>query len=54
MKGRQINVDTNDGVVTLKGMVDTAQQKQEAEPIARETEGVTRVMNQLTVGPQGG
>jgi osmotically-inducible protein OsmY len=36
-------------VVTLKGAVDNAQQKQEAEQIARETEGVKRVLNQLTV-----
>lgn len=50
VKGHQINVDTNRGVVTLKGYVDTAAQKQEAEQIARETEGVRRVVNQLTIG----
>lgn len=50
VKGHEIDVDTNKGVVTLKGSVETAQQKQEAELIARETEGVTRVINQLTVG----
>jgi osmotically-inducible protein OsmY len=54
VKGHEINVDTNNGVVTLKGTVDTAQQKQEAEQIARETEGVRRVENQLTVGATGG
>jgi osmotically-inducible protein OsmY len=54
VKGHQINVTTNNGVVTLKGMVDTAQQKQEAELIARETEGVSRVVNQLAVGTQQG
>jgi osmotically-inducible protein OsmY len=53
VKGHEINVTTNNGVVTLEGMVDTAQQKQEAELIARETEGVSRVVNQLTVGTQG-
>jgi osmotically-inducible protein OsmY len=53
VKAHQINVTTNEGVVTLKGTVDTAQQKQEAEQIARETEGVRRVVNQLTVGTQG-
>jgi osmotically-inducible protein OsmY len=52
VKGHEINVTTNNGVVTLDGMVDTAQQKQEAELIARETEGVSRVVNQLTVGTQ--
>jgi osmotically-inducible protein OsmY len=54
VKGRQIDVDTRDGVVTLKGTVNSAQQKQEAEQIARETEGVTRVVNQLAVGTTGG
>ena len=54
VKGRQIDVDTNDGVVTLKGTVDTAEQKQQAEQIARGTEGVKRVVNQLVVGTSGG
>jgi osmotically-inducible protein OsmY len=54
VKGRQIDVDTRNGVVTLKGTVDNAQQKQEAEQIARETEGVKRVVNQLTVAASGG
>jgi osmotically-inducible protein OsmY len=49
IKGRDIDVDTRDGVVTLKGSVDTAAEKQMAETIARETEGVTRVVNELTV-----
>lgn len=49
VKGRQIDVDTRNGVVTLKGAVDNAEQKQQAEQIARETEGVKRVVNQLTV-----
>lgn len=50
VKGRQIDVDTVNGVVTLKGTVKDAQQKQEAEQIARETEGVKRIVNQLAVG----
>ena len=50
VKGHQIDVDTRKGVVTLKGRVENAQQKQEAEQIARETEGVKRVNNQLSVG----
>ena len=53
VKGRQIDVDTRNGVVTLKGQVDNEQQKKEAEQIARETEGVKRVNNQLTVGASG-
>jgi hyperosmotically inducible protein len=50
IKGHEINVDTTGGVVSLKGTVENQQQKQQAERIARETEGVTRVNNQLTVG----
>lgn len=52
VKGNQVNVDTSKGVVTLKGTVGSDAQKQQAETIARETEGVTRVVNQLTV-PKG-
>jgi osmotically-inducible protein OsmY len=50
VKGRQINVDTAEGVVTLKGTVMTEAEKSLAESIAKDTEGVTRVVNQLTVG----
>jgi len=50
VKGREINVDTVKGVVTLKGSVTTAAEKSQAEQIARDTEGVTRVVSQLTVG----
>jgi hyperosmotically inducible protein len=47
---RKINVDVDNGVVTLRGMVETPQQKQEAERIAKETDGVKRVNNMLKVG----
>jgi osmotically-inducible protein OsmY len=47
---RHINVDVNNNVVTLRGTVDTAEEKTEAERLAKETEGVTRVNNQLKVG----
>jgi len=49
VKGHDINVDTTEGVVTLSGSVESAEQKLEAEQIARETEGVDRVVNQLRV-----
>jgi hyperosmotically inducible periplasmic protein len=49
IKGHEIDVDTKNGLVTLKGTVGTEEQKQEAERIARETEGVTRVTNQITI-----
>lgn len=50
IKGHEIDVDTTRGVVLLKGTVQTAEQKRHAEQIARDIEGVTRVVNQLTVG----
>jgi osmotically-inducible protein OsmY len=46
---RKINVDVESGVVTLRGTVETMQQKQEAERIAKQTEGVKRVNNMLKV-----
>ena len=44
-----INVDTKGGVVTLTGVVTTQANKEQAERIARNTEGVTRVINNITV-----
>src|SRR2546428_2289917 len=45
----RINVDTSNGVVTLSGAVPTAAEKSEAERIARNTQGVTQVVNNITV-----
>lgn len=45
-----LNVDTANGVVTLKGSVPTAAQKATAEKVAKQVEGVTSVKNSLTVG----
>jgi hypothetical protein len=50
VKGHAIDVDTSNGIVTLTGRVENAEQKADAEQIARETHGVTRENNQLTVG----
>jgi osmotically-inducible protein OsmY len=47
---RKINVDVMKNVVTLRGWVSNAKERQEAERIASETEGVKRVNNQLKVG----
>jgi osmotically-inducible protein OsmY len=49
VKGYNVNVDTSNGVVTLKGQVESEAAKQAAESIAKDTEGVTRVVNQLTI-----
>ena len=42
MKGREIDVDTDHGVVTLKGKVDSENARQQAVQIARGVDGVTR------------
>lgn len=44
-----VNVDTNDGQVTLSGKVALPEQKAQAEKVARETDGVKDVVNQLQV-----
>ncbi len=46
---RKINVDVKNNVVTLRGTVDSPEEKQEAERNARETDGVKQVINQLRV-----
>src|SRR4029453_78555 len=49
LKGSNINVDTTDHVVTLKGTVTSAAGSKRAEVIARGTDGVKGVVNQLVV-----
>ncbi|MGH9836406.1 MAG: BON domain-containing protein [Blastocatellia bacterium] len=46
---RQINVDVNYNVVTLRGAVNNEEAKAEAERMASQTAGVKRVINQLKV-----
>lgn len=47
--GFKINVDVENKVVTLRGKVDSLEAKQRAEQLARDTDGVARVVNRLTV-----
>ncbi len=49
VKGRKVNVDTNNGVVTLRGTVDSSEAKSVAEEIARGVKGVKSVQNNLEV-----
>ena len=44
-----INVDTNRGVVTLKGTVDTLVVARRAYDLAYSVEGVTQVISRLTI-----
>jgi osmotically-inducible protein OsmY len=46
---RKINIDVVDGIVTLRGEVNTATAKDEADRIVKDTEGVRRVRNLLKV-----
>jgi hyperosmotically inducible protein len=52
LKGSDISVDVSNHVVTLKGTVANAAGKARAAQIAKTTEGVKAVMNNLMVGPK--
>jgi osmotically-inducible protein OsmY len=47
----KIGVSTTDGVVTLSGTVPTGTEKTRAEQIARQTDGVKKVVDDITVDP---
>jgi osmotically-inducible protein OsmY len=51
IKSRKVDVDTKNGVVTLNGSVPSDVAKRAAEVIARDTDGVARVVNSLKVEP---
>ncbi|HSL20631.1 MAG TPA: BON domain-containing protein [Vicinamibacterales bacterium] len=51
LEGSDINVDTSDHVVTLRGTVPSDAARARAAAIAGGTEHVTRVVNQLVVKP---
>lgn len=48
-----IDVDTDDGVVTLRGRVEDPEAKTEAGKLARQTSGVRSVRNLIEVGESG-
>jgi|SRR5262245_37907997 len=52
LKGSDINVDSDNQVVTLRGTVMSQAGKARAVAIARGTKGVKRVVDQLTIGPK--
>ena len=49
LKGSDINVDVKDGVVTLKGSVKSEAGRAKAMQLAKDTDGVKRVVDQLTI-----
>lgn len=46
---RSINVDSDKGIVTLKGRVDSQETRNRAAEVARRVSGVTEVKNELRV-----
>ena len=51
VKGGALDVTVADGVVTIKGRVDTDKGKLKAEKLAKKVKGVKQVENDLVVGP---
>jgi osmotically-inducible protein OsmY len=51
LRDSTINVDVNNGAITLKGTVANQTQKASAAKVAQGIEGKTSVVNQLTVNP---
>lgn len=49
VKGRQVSVETTNGVVALRGKVDTVEAKSAAESVAKGIDGVRGVRNDLQV-----
>ena len=50
VSGLKIDVDTKDGIVTLNGMVATKAEADRALSLARQSDGVKRVVNNLRIG----
>jgi len=51
VSGSDVSVDTQNGMVSLRGKVASADQKRAAEEVAKTVEGVTSVRNDLQVVP---
>ena len=53
VKGRQVHVETKDGVVYLRGKVDSSEAKTAATDVAKGIDGVKNVKNELQVVAPG-
>jgi hyperosmotically inducible protein len=51
VKARDVEVDTDEGVVTLTGTVDSEAERTRAAQLAQQVEGVVRVENEISVEP---
>lgn len=49
IKGGALDLDVKDGVVTLKGTVETERQKDKAEKVVKKISGVKSVVNQIQI-----
>ena len=47
VKGGALDIDVKDGVVTLRGKVETEKVKQKAERLAKKINGVKKVVNEI-------
>jgi hyperosmotically inducible protein len=54
LKTLEVGVESNAGVVTLSGQVDTLDTKQRAQRAAESVRGVTWVQNRLSISPRSG
>ena len=52
VKGNQLTVEVKDGVVTLRGKVESERAKNKASKLARKVKGVKNVVNELTISTQ--
>jgi osmotically-inducible protein OsmY len=53
VKGGALEVEVQDGVVTLRGKVKEEKQKNKAGRITKKVKGVKRVINELVISPTG-
>ncbi|HYM04122.1 MAG TPA: BON domain-containing protein [Stellaceae bacterium] len=49
VKGGGLELDVKEGVVTLRGKVETDKQRQKAEKLAKKINGVKKVINEITL-----
>ena len=49
VKGGGLNIEVKDGVVTLRGKLETEKQIQKAEKLAKKVNGVKKVVNEISL-----
>jgi osmotically-inducible protein OsmY len=51
LKTTAIEITVNEGVVILKGLIDSKKQRQRVEQVVRKTPGVKKIVNEVKVRP---